>query len=141
MNLTDMLISDEGLRLKPYHCTANKLTIGIGRNLDDVGITEDEARYLLANDIKRVEQSLSRDRVFVALDDNRRIALINMAFQLGVAGCLSFRKMWSALADEDWQRAHDEALSSRWAKQTPARAKRIAAILLTGTLDSYRGVI
>ena len=141
MNLTDMLISDEGLRLKPYHCTANKLTIGIGRNLDDVGITEDEARYLLANDIKRVEQALARDRVFVALDDNRRIALTNMAFQLGVAGCLSFRKMWSALADEDWQRAHDEALNSRWAKQTPARAKRIAAILLTGTLDSYKGVV
>ena len=136
-----MLISDEGLELKPYRCTANKLTIGVGRNLDDVGITRDEAIYLLNNDIARVKQALSENMIFKGLDDNRQAALINMAFQLGVRGCFNFRRMWDALERKDWQAAHDEALNSAWAKQTPKRAKRIAAILLTSTLDSYKGVL
>lgn len=45
------LIRDEGFRSKPYKCTAGKLTIGVGRNIEDNGITEDEAMYLLENDI------------------------------------------------------------------------------------------
>lgn len=136
-----MLISDEGLELKPYRCTANKLTIGVGRNLDDVGITQDEAIYLLNNDIARVKQALSADARFNALDENRQAALINMAFQLGVRGCFAFRLMWAALERKDWQAAYAEALDSAWARQTPSRARRVAAILLTGTMDSYAGVI
>ena len=136
-----MLIHDEGLELKPYRCTANKLTIGVGRNLEDVGITRDEAIYLLNNDIARVRQALSADARFNALDDNRKTALINMAFQLGVRGCFNFRRMWAALERKDWQAAHAEALDSAWARQTPNRARRVAAILLTGTMDSYAGVI
>ena len=139
--LDKMLISDEGLELKPYRCTANKLTIGVGRNLEDVGITHDEAIYLLNNDIARVKLALSADARFNALDDNRQSALINMAFQLGVRGCLNFRRMWDALERKDWQAAQREALDSAWAKQTPNRARRIAAILLTGTLDSYKGIL
>jgi hypothetical protein len=52
--LQKQLIRHEALRLKPYRCSADKLTIGIGRNLDDVGITEEEAYFLLGNDISRV---------------------------------------------------------------------------------------
>ncbi len=138
MTLEKMLMTEEGLRLKPYRCTAGKLTIGIGRNLDDVGISQDEAEYLLANDIRRLERALMGNATFNSLDDNRKTAIMNMAFQLGVNGCLSFRNMWSALASKDWRNAHDEALKSQWAKQTPARAKRVALILLNGNLDSYK---
>jgi lysozyme len=136
--LEQMLIADEGLELKPYRCTSDKLTIGIGRNLDDVGISRDEALYLLSNDIKRVERGLMSNSTFNALDENRKIAIMNMAFQLGVNGCLSFRNMWSALARKDWQGAHREALNSRWAKQTPNRANRIAAILLTSEIEGKK---
>jgi lysozyme len=135
--LTDMLIADEGLELKPYRCTANKLTIGIGRNLEDTGISRDEALYLLSNDIKRVEAALMSSGTFNALDEARQMALINMAFQLGVRGCFAFKRMWAALARKDWQGAHDEALNSNWARQTPNRARRIAAILLTGQIRGY----
>ena len=48
-SLENQLIDHEGLELKPYQCTADKLTIGVGRNIEDRGITEDEARYLLKN--------------------------------------------------------------------------------------------
>jgi lysozyme len=136
--LEQMLIADEGLELKPYRCTGDKLTIGIGRNLDDVGISRDEALYLLANDIKRVERGLMSNGTFNALDESRKIAIMNMAFQLGVNGCLAFSNMWACLARKDWQGAHREALSSRWAKQTPSRANRIAAILLTGQIEDKK---
>jgi lysozyme len=136
--LEQMLIVDEGLELKPYRCTGDKLTIGIGRNLDDVGISRDEALYLLANDIKRVERGLMSNGTFNALDENRKIAIMNMAFQLGVNACLAFRNMWASLARKDWQGAHREALNSRWAKQTPNRANRIAAILLTGQIEGKK---
>ena len=135
--LEQMLIADEGLELKPYRCTANKLTIGIGRNLESTGISRDEALYLLNNDIKRVERGLMSSHTFNALDGARRMALINMAFQLGVNGCFRFRRMWAALERKDWQAAHDEALNSNWANQTPQRARRIAAILLSGEIRGY----
>ena len=54
----DQIILHEGLELTPYKCTAGQLTIGVGRNLDDRGITEDEARFLCKNDIKIVEREL-----------------------------------------------------------------------------------
>mgnify|MGYP006208816685 CR=1 FL=1 len=74
---------DEGLRLKPYRCTADKLSLGYGRNLDDVGISEDEAEYLLANDIRRVVAELYNALPwFSALPELWQRALANMAFQM-----------------------------------------------------------
>jgi lysozyme len=56
--LEEMLIRQEGNRKFPYECTAGKLTIGVGRNLDDMGLTEDEVLYLLDNDIQRCDTEL-----------------------------------------------------------------------------------
>jgi lysozyme len=64
--LTDQLIKHEGLRLKPYHCPAGKLTIGVGRNLEDKGITEEEAVMLLENDIQECLKDLGT--IFQAFD-------------------------------------------------------------------------
>lgn len=135
MSLRDLLIADEGLRLKPYRCTEGKLTIGVGRNLEDVGITRDEAMALLDHDITRATNAaaevVGRD-VFGALNPARQAALVSMAFQMGREGLADFRKMLQAVRAGDWQSAHDNALDSKWAKQTPARAQRIATMLLTG---------
>jgi len=138
MNITDMLIQDEDLKLKLYKCTGDKWTIGVGRNLEANGISESEARFMLMNDIQRCERGLMSSATFNALDNVRQMAIINMSFQLGVNGCFAFRKMWAALDLKEWQAAHDEALNSRWAQQTPNRAKRIAQVLLTGELDAYK---
>lgn len=127
MSLEDDLIRDEGLRLKPYRDTVGKLTIGVGRNLDDVGITETEARVLLANDIAAAESALRRSFPwFLAAPEGVQRGLTNMAFNMGLPRLLGFQNMLKALAAGDYQKAALEALDSAWAKQVGARAVRIS---------------
>lgn len=131
--LEDQLIDHEGLELKPYQCTADKLTIGVGRNIEDRGITEDEARYLLKNDIKIVEDELLEKKPVVAgLDAVRQRVLVDMGFNLGIPTLLKFQNMWAAIEDEDFQTAADEAMDSRWAKQVGRRAERLCQAMATG---------
>lgn len=133
-DLERMILRHEGLRLKPYHCTSGKLTIGIGRNLDDVGITESEARRMLRDDITRVTVPLMHDPLwnFSELNAARQNVLVNMAFQLGKSGLDKFKKMRAAVNAEDWGEAARQMLDSRWAKQTPNRANELAEIMRTG---------
>jgi lysozyme len=132
-SLEDQLIDHEGLELKPYRCTAEKLTIGVGRNIEDRGITEDEARYLLKNDIKIVEDELLEKKPVVAgLDAVRQRVLVDMGFNLGIPTLLKFQNMWAAIEDEDFQTAADEAMDSRWAKQVGRRAERLCQAMATG---------
>lgn len=130
--LTKQLIRDEGLRLKPYHDTVGKLTIGVGRNLDDNGITEDEASYLLQNDIAVSKRELSAYGWFNRLDEVRQGAIINMHFNLGLPRLLTFRKMIAALECGNYTKAANEALDSRWANQVGQRAVRLARQIKTG---------
>ena len=131
--LKEQLIDHEGLRLKPYMCTAGKLSIGVGRNLDDNGITKDEALYLLDNDI---ENALSDCQTLIqgfnAIDDVRKIALIDMMFNLGYNRMSKFIKMLTAIKCGDWEEASKQALDSRWAKQVGRRAEKIAEQLHKG---------
>lgn len=132
-SLEDQLIDHEGLELKPYRCTAEKLTIGVGRNIEDRGITEDEARYLLKNDIKIVEDELLEKKPVVAgLDAVRQRVLVDMGFNLGIPTLLKFQNMWAAIEEEDFQTAADEAMDSRWAKQVGRRAERLCQAMATG---------
>ena len=131
--LEDQLIDHEGLELKPYQCTADKLTIGVGRNIEDRGITEDEARYLLKNDIKIVEDELLEKKPVVAgLDAVRQRVLVDMGFNLGIPTLLKFQNMWAAIEEEDFERAAEEAMDSRWAKQVGRRAERLCQAMSTG---------
>lgn len=120
--LRDVLIEHEGLRLKPYHCTADKLTVGVGRNLEDVGISHDEAMYLLGNDIERVTSDLN-DRIpfWNNLSANKQIVLASMAFQLGMHGLMQFKKMLAAAEAGDDVEVTKQMRDSRWYKQTPNR--------------------
>ena len=132
-SLEDQLIDHEGLELKPYRCTAEKLTIGVGRNIEDRGITEDEARYLLKNDIKIVEDELLERKPEVAgLDAVRQRVLVDMGFNLGIPTLLKFQNMWTAIEEEDFERAAEEAMDSRWAKQVGRRAERLCQAMATG---------
>lgn len=123
----------EGLRLKPYKCSAGKLTIGYGRNLEDVGITEEEAYLLLLNDISDTVVDLQRAKlnVFDSLSKPRQYVLMNMCFNLGINRLLKFKNMWSALADGNYNKAADEMLDSRWSKQVGERSLELADIMRT----------
>lgn len=119
----------EGLRLHAYEDHLGYWTIGYGRMIDKRkggGISEAEAEHLLANDIDRVCARLQHERGFRHAPFTVKRALANMAFQLGIGGLLSFQRMWSALEQQDYERAADEALDSRWAEQTPNRAQEVA---------------
>ena len=131
--LIDLIIYHEGLELKPYKCTAGHLTIGIGRNLDDRGITEDEARFLCQNDVDIVEQELTRKFPFiVGLGDVRIRVLLDMAFNLGVPRLSAFSNMWAALEEGDYKQAAVEMLDSRWARQVGRRATNLSQMMETG---------
>ena len=132
-SLEDQLITHEGLELKPYQCTADKLTIGVGRNIEDRGITEDEARYLLKNDIKIVEDELLSKKPMVAeLDAVRQRVLVDMGFNLGIPTLLKFQNMWLAIEQEDFIQDSIEMMDSRWARQVGQRAHKLSEAMRIG---------
>ena len=121
------LLIDEGLRLKPYRCTAGKLTIGVGRNLDDRGITEPEAMGLLDNDIRRVwSEVMSNLPWAIRAPEVVQDVLVNMGFNLGLGGLLGFKRTLAHLEAGEYGKAADAMLDSRWAGQVGERAQRLA---------------
>lgn len=133
MDLTSQLVRDEGLRLKPYRDTVGKLTIGVGRNLSDVGISRDEALLLLANDISRAESELAEHLPWTSkLDDARLGVLIAMAFNLGIGGLLAFKDALGHIKTAEYDLAAKALLQSKWAVQVGGRAERLAEQLRTG---------
>ena len=132
-DLRNQLIEHEGLRLKPYRCTAGKVTIGVGRNLDDVGISREEALLLLAHDVKECEADLRRLLPsWLAYSLRRRHALIDMRLNLGPGRLRGFRRMLAAIRAGAWEAASDEAMDSKWARQVGRRAETIARMLREG---------
>jgi len=130
--LISMLKRHEGRRLKPYLCTADKLTIGYGRNLDDNGISEDEALYLLQNDIDACYSELNVFNWFQELDQVRQEALVDMRFNLGLPRFLSFKKMIARLIAKEYSQAAEEIINSLYAKQVGDRANEIAYMIERG---------
>jgi lysozyme len=124
--LRDQLAIDEGLRLKPYHDTVGKLTIGVGRNLDDEGISNAEAMQLLDNDIAGHVADLDRELPWwTRLDDARQLVLANMCFNLGITRLLLFKKMLDHLARGEHEAAAGEMMNSKWANDVGPRATRL----------------
>ncbi len=119
-----------------YECSSGKTTLGYGRNVDmdgGLGLTDDEAQYLLVNDTKRVYFSLVDNiQTFTSHSDTRQVVLINMCFNLGLPRFLQFKKMLAALESYNYTVASAEMLDSNWAKQVPSRARRLANSMRTG---------
>jgi lysozyme len=122
--------TDEGLKLFPYNCSEGFLTIGYGRNIEINGISKEEAEYLLNNDIREAEAKASiLVDYFDGLSDDRKIVLVSMAFQMGATGLSKFKQMLTAIDNKDFDKAAAEMLNSKWAKQTPERAKRLSKMM------------
>lgn len=132
-NIADQLIRDEGLQLKAYQDSKGIWTIGIGRNLQDKGISKDEAENMLWNDLKDVALGIVAALPWSQRLDSPRFGVLkNMAFNLGVAGLLQFRNMLTKLQANDYDGAAAEMLNSEWAKEVGARADRLALQMRTG---------
>ena len=153
-DLIDKLVVSEGLRLQVYKDTLGIDTIGIGRNLEDrgitkeelewmdipnidvvyeMGITEADAVYLAENDVQIVEEELVRAHPCVdSLDAVRQLIVIDMAFNMGVPRLNKFKMMWAAIHDEDYPTAAKEMLNSRWANQVKGRATKLANAMHNG---------
>jgi len=126
------LIRDEGMRLKPYKDSVGKLTIGVGRNIDDNGIRESEAMNMLRNDVNECIQDCFKLGFFKKLNEPRQAVIVNMRFNLGLTRLLSFKKMLAALDRQDFPEAAKEMGDSLWSKQVGVRALRLQEQLLKG---------
>ena len=147
--LVRLLKLQEGFRLKAYRCKAGYLTIGVGHNLDQwataaegayferYGAGEEQVYIWLAEDIKRaweeLEASFGEETWWRGLSAPRRMLLIAMSFNLGMPKLRAFKKMFAAIGDGDYDRAAEEMLSSRWALQTEAAARRLAQMMRSGS--------
>lgn len=132
-NLFDIIKKHEGLRLKPYKCTAGKLTIGFGRNLDDKGISIEEAEFLLNNDISKCMAELRRNiSWFDSIDSVRQDVLIDMCFNLGIGGLLKFKTTLEHIKRGEYDLAADCMLSSLWARQVGDRAVELSNMMRIG---------
>jgi lysozyme len=121
----EMLIRHEGLMCTLYECTAEppRTSIGVGRNLTDRGITEDEAMYLLENDIKRVMNQLDENwPVWRSFEQRAAMVCVDLCFNLGISGFMNFRKTRALMELGMWLEASEELLDSRYAIQLPNRS-------------------
>lgn len=123
----------EGVRSKVYKDHLGIMTIAVGRNLEDRGLSEDEIDYLLANDIQIVENELDNGLSWWRdLDEVRQRALADLAFNMGLPRLHGFVKMLDGLQRRDYHAAADELLDSKYAKQVGARSERVANMIRTG---------
>lgn len=135
MTLREQLMRDEGLRLYPYTDDTGHLTIGYGYNLDN-GIPQFIADALL--DYKMTEASSELTKALPwsqTLDDARREALVNLVYNMGLNGLLTFRRMLIAMTNRDYAEAARELLDSRYASQVGQRANRLARQIETGQCE------
>ncbi len=144
MRLKDSLIKHEGLRLKPYvDCCALSwkdcrcvdkgfLTIGCGRNLESVGVSEREAMFLLDSDMARAREDADTLPWFQKLDENRQRVVLELLFAMGLTKFHGFKKMIAALARNDYHIASAELLNSKWANQVGPRSSELVKILWSG---------
>ena len=135
--IADQIITHEGLRLKPYHCPAGRLTIGVGRNLEDKGITEQEALMLLKNDIQNCIADLQevfqddqgKKNRFDLLPEKVQSVLVDMRFNLGHKGFRKFKNMIKAVKQQDFHSAAREMRDSHWYHQVGKRAERLTKMM------------
>jgi len=135
-NLREMLKRHEGVKSHAYRCTAGKITVGVGRNIDSdggLGLSDDEINYLLDNDIVRCIQELNGVFPwFNQLDTIRSDAIIDICFNLGLPRLMLFQKAIKAMKEGDYEKAADEFYDSKWAKQVGNRAIEVCEMIRSG---------
>lgn len=134
--IEEQLIKHEGFENKIYYCSMGKPTIGVGRNIENYGLSEEEIYFMLRNDIKKCTQDLNLvfDN-FNDFDDILQHALIDMRFNLGYSGFRKFKKMIKAIKNKNLEEAAEEAIDSRWYHQVRGRSKSIVSMIRGGYIS------
>lgn len=133
IKLIDQLSIDEGRKPRMYLDTVGKWTIGVGRNLSDRALFEDEIDLMLKNDIKLIEKQLDDNLPWWRqMTEARQNVLANMAFNLGIAGLMGFVNTLTFMRSGRYDAAAAGMMNSKWAKQVGKRAERLAAIMRSG---------
>lgn len=134
--LSKQLEVDEGRRRRLYKDSVGKLTIGVGRNIEDRGLRDDEIDLMLSNDI---DEAIGIARALVVnfdqLDDVRQEIVTNMALNLGMTRLGGFKQFIGALIRFDFQRATTEMMDSKWYEQVGDRGKRLARAMREGKFE------
>lgn len=134
--LIQMLKRHEGVKSYAYKCSQNKITVGVGRNIDQeggIGLSDDEIDYLLQNDIERVIKELASEYPwFNSLDEVRKDAMIDISFNLGQTRLRLFKRALAEMESGDYKKAAAEFLDSKWATQTGKRASELADMISAG---------
>ena len=138
MDITDYIIKHEGTEKKGdrhivYQCSSKRWTLGYGRNVQDRGISEAEALYLLENDIWECFKDLQT--IFPEweqLSHNCRTVLLDMRFQLGATGFRGFKRLIQAIRTGDIEKAIQSIKESLYYKQVPNRANDNINLLREG---------
>lgn len=131
--LHEQLIRHEGLRLGLYKCPADKWTIGVGHNIEDLGISSQVAMMMLNEDVDRALYELLENLPWVAgITPVRREVFVNMVFNLGITSFLGFKKMLAHAEIAEWHQAALEGFDSKWARQVGQRANELMAQLEAG---------
>ena len=128
--LINQLKKHEGFSHTAYKCTADRWTLGYGRNISDKGITEKEAMYLLNNDIQECYDDLLPLFInFKLIQDSIQHVLLDMRFQLGPGGFRGFKKMITAVNNQNQEEMIKQMKDSNWYKQTPGRVEKLIKII------------
>ena len=135
VRLIAQLKTDEGCILYAYPDSMGLTTIGYGRLLDHRkggGISEYEAEFLLANDLKKTEIGLAPFDWFQIQDSVRQAALTMMSYNLGVAGLLHFPQFLLHMGKQEYPEAVAQLIGTPWHNEVGARAVRIETMLASG---------
>lgn len=131
--LRDQLINEEGIRFTPYTDTRGKVTIGVGHNLTDNGISQSVMYAILQEDINEVISDLDMNIPFWKnMDEVRQRALADVCFNIGIVQFLNFHKMISALVSQNYAIAAYELKTSAWYGEVGARGPKLVNMLLLG---------
>ena len=125
-SLIERIGVNEGFRRKPYQCSEGVWTIGHGITW----ITEEESLHILAGRISKLHLDiLDTLGWYKDMPPEIQGVIIEMCYQMGFSGFKKFKRAIANMQDKNWKGASDEMLDSRWAKQTPNRAKRLSEIV------------
>ena len=127
LELLNSIRKHEGFRSKVYNCTENYPTIGYGFAIKDLVLDEDICNIILQRKLESLIRSIEfKFKWYADLPNAVKDVVIEMCYQLGVNGVSKFKKTIEHLKCEEWELAADEMLDSKWAKQTPNRAKALS---------------
>lgn len=127
----------EGRRNRPYVDSVGKVTIGIGHNLTDKGISDEIVEILFKDDLSEAVNGANTLPVYQKLDPIRQTAIIDMVFNMGLEKVREFKNTLGYLNRGDFDGAADQMLLSDWAKQVGNRAIELANIIRTGQIKGF----